>query len=165
VHAARARHVLAGRAAADDFETNGEPMSRRTIRAVGTLAAVLLAATLAPSASLADHERRSQDALDAARSLPPEQLVAVAQGLRSTDLRSRDALDAARSLPPEQLVAVSEGLHSGAATEPTAVRFGESDGFHWPSALIGAATLLGLIGVSLAVVRGARQIRRRPAQA
>jgi hypothetical protein len=142
-------------------------MSRKTNRTIGTLAAVLMAATLAPSASLGYHDLRSQDALDAARSLPPEQLVAVSEGLRSTsqDLRSQDALDAARSLLPDQLVAVSEGLRSGAAPEPTTVRVSESDGFDWPSAVIGAAGLLGLIGVSLGVLLGARQIRRRPAEA
>ena len=62
------------------------------------------------------HDLRSQDALDAARSLPPDQLAAVAEGLRPAhhDLRSQDALDAARSLPPDQLAAVAEGLRSGA---------------------------------------------------
>jgi hypothetical protein len=70
-----------------------------------------------------------------------------------------------RSLPAEQLVAVSEGLRSGAAREPTSVRVSESDGFSWPSAVIGAVSLLGLVGVSLAVLLGARLIRRRPAQA
>jgi hypothetical protein len=141
-------------------------MSRKTNRTIGTLAAVLMTATLAPSASLAYHDLRSQDALDAARSLPPDQLVAVSEGLRSTSqsLRLQDALDAARSLPPDQLVAVSEGLRSGRPPEPTTVR-SESDGFDWPSAVIGAASVLGLIGVSLAVLLGARQIRRRPAQA
>ena len=62
------------------------------------------------------HDLRSRDALDAARSLPPDQLAAVAEGLRPAhhDLRSQDALDAARSLPPDQLAAVAEGLRSGA---------------------------------------------------
>jgi hypothetical protein len=111
-------------------------MSRKTKRTIGTLAAVLMAATLVPSASLANH-----------------------------DLRSQDALDAARSLPPSQLVAVGEGLRSRAAPEPTTVRVSESDGFDWSSAVIGAAGLLGLIGVSLWVLLGARQIRQRPAGA
>jgi hypothetical protein len=132
-------------------------MSRRTNRTIRTLAAVLIAATLAPSSSLADHDLRSQDALDAARSLPPEQLVAVSEGLRpsSRDLRSQDVLDAARSLPLDQLVAVGEGLRSEAAS--TTVRADESEGFDWPSAVIGAAGMLGLIGV--------RRITRRPVQA
>jgi hypothetical protein len=58
------------------------------------------------------HDLRSQDALDAACSLPPDQLAAVAERLRPAhhDLRSHDALDAARSLPPDQLAAVAEGL-------------------------------------------------------
>ena len=137
-------------------------MSRTTNRTLGTLAAVLMAATLAPSASLAHQDLRSQDSLDAARSLPPDQLLAVSEGLRSTsqDLRSQDALDAARSLPPDQLVAVSEGLRS-TAPMATSVRVRQSDGFDWPSAVMGAAGLLGLIGVSFAVLLGVRQIRRR----
>jgi hypothetical protein len=119
-------------------------MSRTTSRTIATLAAVLMVATPAAGADLADDDLRSQDALDAARSLPPEQQVAVSEGLRSTsrNLRSQDALDAARSLPPDQLVAVSERLHS------TTARAGAPDGFHWPSALIGAAGLLGLVGVT-----------------
>ena len=70
-----------------------------------------------PGAPASDrHDLRSQDALDAARSLPPDQLAAVAEGLRPAhhDLRSQDALDAARSLPPGQLAVVAEGLRSGA---------------------------------------------------
>ena len=65
------------------------------------------------------HDLRSQDALDAARSLPPDQLAAVAAGLRPAhhDLRLQDALDAARSLPPDQLAAVAEGLRSGRSVE------------------------------------------------
>jgi hypothetical protein len=122
-------------------------MSRKTNRTIGTLAAVLIAATPAPS--LANDDLRSQDALDSARSLPPEQLVAVSEGLRQDE----DALDAARSLPPDQLVAVSEGLRPPA---------GVSDGFDWPSAMIGAAGLLGLIGVSVMILLGVRQIRRPP---
>jgi len=61
------------------------------------------------------HDLRSQDALDAARSLPPDQLAAVAEGLRPAhhNLRSQAALDAARSLPPDQLAAVAEGLRAG----------------------------------------------------
>jgi hypothetical protein len=124
-------------------------MSRKTNRTIGMLAAMLVAATPAPS--LANDDLRSQDALDSARSLPPEQLVAVSEGLR----KDEDALDAARSLPPEQLVAVSEGLRSPASV-------GESDGFDWPSAMIGAAGLLGLIGMSLTILLGVRQIRRPP---
>jgi hypothetical protein len=60
------------------------------------------------------HDLRSRDAIDAARSLPPDQLAAVAEGLRPAlrDLRSQDALDAARSLPPDQLAAVAEGLRA-----------------------------------------------------
>jgi hypothetical protein len=133
-------------------------VSRRKNRTIGTLAAVLIAATLAPSASLAADDLRSQDALDAARSLPPEQLVAVSEALHSRDLRAQDALDAARGLPPDQVPAVSEGLRAGAATT---ARLGTSDGFDWFSAVIGAAGAFALIGVSRA---GARQIRRRPAQ-
>jgi hypothetical protein len=132
-------------------------VSRRKNRTIGTLAAVLTAAMLAPSASLAA-DLRSPDALDAARSLPPEQLVAVSEALHSRDLRAQDALDAARGLPPDQVPAVSEGLRAGAATT---ARLGTSDGFDWFSAVIGAAGALALIGVSRA---GARQIRRRPAQ-
>jgi hypothetical protein len=89
-------------------------MSRKTNRALGTLAAVLIAATLAPSVSLAYH-----------------------------DLRSQDALDAARSLPLEQLVAVSEALRKGAAQEPTSGRVGESDRFGWPSAVIARSACSG----------------------
>jgi hypothetical protein len=88
-------------------------MSRKTSGTIATLATMLIVATPAPGASLADNDLRSQDALDAARSLPPEQLVAVSERLRSTTARA-----------------------------------GVSDGFHWPSALIGAASLLGLVGVS-----------------
>ena len=107
-------------------------MSRKTNRTIVMLAAVLMGATLAPSAGLAYHDLRFQDALDAARSLPPDQLVAVSEGLRST------------------------------APKPTSVRVRQSDGFDWPSAVIGAAGLLGLIGVSFAVLLGIRQITRRP---
>jgi hypothetical protein len=128
-------------------------MSRMTNRATGSLAAVVVAATLAAGASPASDGPRSQDALDAARSLPPQQLVAVSEGLRSRQLHSQDALDAARSLPPDQLVAVSEGLRSRGAPEATAPGVSESDGFDWP---------LAVIGISVAVLLGARQVRRRP---
>jgi hypothetical protein len=114
-----------------------------------------LAALAAPTAVGQQQDLRSQDALDAARSLPPEQLAAVSQGLRSStrqDLRSQDALDAARSLPPNQVAAVSQGLRS-------------PDGFDGPSATIGAASLLVLTGASLAGLLGVREIRRRAAQA
>jgi hypothetical protein len=122
-----------------------------------TALGLALAALAAPTAAAQQQDLRSPDTRDAAR--------AAATAARYHDLRSQDALDAARSLPPDQLVAVSEELRSEAAPEPTTVRVSESDRFDWPSAVIGAASLLGLIGVSLAVLLGVRQITRRPAQA
>jgi hypothetical protein len=111
-------------------------MTRTTNKIARRLApALVLAALIAPTAgayqdtrtpgmrdaaepsaqSSGRHDLRSQDELDAARSLPPDQLAAVAMGLRSAsqDLRSQDELDAARSLPPDQLAAVAEGLRAG----------------------------------------------------
>jgi hypothetical protein len=122
-----------------------------------------LAALAAPTAAGQQQDLRSQDALDAARSLPPNQLAAVSQGLRSStrqDLRSQDALDAARSLPPNQLAAVSQGLRSSTRQD-----LRSPDGFDWPSAAIGAASMLVLMGASRAGVLRIRQIRRRAAQA
>jgi hypothetical protein len=46
-------------------------------------AALVMAALIAPPAEACRHDLRSQDALDAARSLPPDQLAAVAEALRS----------------------------------------------------------------------------------
>jgi hypothetical protein len=108
-------------------------MTRTTNKITRSLApALVMAALIAPTAGAYQdissqdmrdvanasgrHDLRSQDALDAARSLPPDQLAAVAKGLRPAhhDLRSQDALDAARSLPPDQLATVAEGLRSAA---------------------------------------------------
>jgi hypothetical protein len=99
------------------------------------------------------HDLRWQDALDAARSLPPDQLVAVAEGLRPArhDLRWQDALDAARSLPPDQLVAVAEGLRSGA------------DGIDAGLASGGVLDLvrIGLTRVAIFTARGTKIEQRR----
>ena len=71
-----------------------------------SLAPVLvMAALIAPTVG-AYRAISSQDMRDVAEPRAP------ASGRH--DLRSQDALDAARSLPPDQLAAVAEGLRSGA---------------------------------------------------
>jgi hypothetical protein len=67
----------------------------------GLAPALVMAALIAPTAG-AYQDISSQDMRD----------VAEASGRR--DLRSQDALDAARGLPPDQLAAVAEGLRSRA---------------------------------------------------
>jgi hypothetical protein len=62
-------------------------------------------ALIAPTAG-AYQDISSQDMRDVAEPSAP------ASGRH--DLRSQDALDAARSLPPDQLAAVAEGLRAGA---------------------------------------------------
>ena len=72
-----------------------------------SLAPVLvMAALIAPTAG-ADRAISIQDTRDVAEPSAPASC--------RHDLRSQDALDAARSLPPEQLAAVAEGLRSGSA--------------------------------------------------
>jgi hypothetical protein len=81
-------------------------MTRTTNKITRSLApALVMAALIAPTAG-AYQDISSQDMRDVAEPSAP------ASGRH--DLRSQDALDAARSLPPDQLAAVAEGLHSGA---------------------------------------------------
>ena len=77
----------------------------RTNKITRSLApALVMAALIAPTAA-AYQDISSQDTPDVAEPSAP------ASGRH--DLRSQDALDAARSLPPDQLAAVAEGLRSG----------------------------------------------------
>jgi hypothetical protein len=81
-------------------------MTRTTNKITRSLApALVMAALIAPTAA-AYQDISSQDMRDVAEPSAP------ASGRH--DLRSQDALDAARSLPPDQLAAVAEGLRSGA---------------------------------------------------
>ena len=81
-------------------------MTRTTNKITRSLApALVMAALIAPTAG-AYQDISSQDMRDVAEPSAP------ASGRH--DLRSQDALDAARSLPPDQLAAVAEGLRSGA---------------------------------------------------
>jgi hypothetical protein len=81
-------------------------MTRTTNKITRSLApALVMAALIAPTAG-AYQDISSQDMRDDAEPSAP------ASGRH--DLRSQDALDAARSLPPDQLAAVAEGLRSGA---------------------------------------------------
>jgi len=81
-------------------------MTRTTNKITRSLApALVMAALIAPTAG-AYQDISSQDMRDVAEPSAP------ASGRH--DLRSQDALDAVRSLPPDQLAAVAEGLRSGA---------------------------------------------------
>ncbi len=80
-------------------------MTRTTNKITRSLApALVMAALIAPTAG-AYQDISSQDMRDVAEPSAP------ASGRH--DLRSQDALDAARSLPPDQLAAVAECLRSG----------------------------------------------------
>jgi hypothetical protein len=80
-------------------------MTRTTNKITRSLApALVMPALIAPTAA-AYHDISSQDTRDVAEPSAP------ASGRH--DLRSQDALDAARSLPPDQLAAVAEGLRAG----------------------------------------------------
>ena len=83
-------------------------MTRTTNKITRSLApALVMAALIAPTAAAyQDISSLSLDMRDVAEPSAP------ASGRH--DLRSQDALDAARSLPPDQLAAVAEGLRSGA---------------------------------------------------
>ena len=81
-------------------------MTRTTSKITRSLApALVMAALIAPTAG-AYQDISSRDMREGAEPRAP------ASGRH--DLRSQDALDAARSLPPDQLAAVAEGLRSGA---------------------------------------------------
>jgi hypothetical protein len=81
-------------------------MTRTTNRITRSLApALVMAALIAPTVG-ACQDISSEDMRDATEPSAP------ASGRH--DLRSQDALDAARALPPDQLAAVAEGLRSGA---------------------------------------------------
>src|SRR5262245_54608653 len=67
--------------------------------------ALVIAALIAPNAG-AHQDISSMDLRDVAEP--------SAQASCRRDLRWQDALDAARGLPPDQLAAVAEGLRSGA---------------------------------------------------
>jgi hypothetical protein len=71
-------------------------MSRKTLKTIATLAAVLATAAVVPATSAANTDLRSPDARDAAAAVP-------ATSPTSSDLRSPDARDAAR------VVVVSNG--------------------------------------------------------
>jgi hypothetical protein len=58
-------------------------MTRITNRVTRGLAPALVMATLGAVTGGTTHELRSPDELDAARSLPPHQLAAVAEGMRN----------------------------------------------------------------------------------
>ena len=80
-------------------------MSRKTLKTIATLGAVLATAAVVPAASAANTDLRSPDARDAARA------VAVTNG---QDLRSPDASDAARpSLTPVQSPTPDNGTDWG----------------------------------------------------
>ena len=81
-------------------------MTRTTSKITRSLApALVMAALIAPTAG-AYQDISSLDMREGAEPSAP------ASGRH--DLRSQDALDAARSLPPDQLAKVAEGLRSGA---------------------------------------------------
>ena len=81
-------------------------MTGITSKITRSLAPVLVMAVLIAPTAGAYQAISSQDVRDVAEPSAP------ASGRH--DLRSQDALDAARSLPPDQLAAVAEGLRSGA---------------------------------------------------
>jgi hypothetical protein len=64
-------------------------MSRKTLKTIATLAAVLATAAVVPATSAANTDLRSPDARDAAAAVP-------ATSPTSSDLRSPDSRDAAR---------------------------------------------------------------------
>jgi hypothetical protein len=85
----------------------GEQMTRTTSTITRGLApALVMAALIAPNAGA------SQDMREGAEPSAPASC--------RHDLRSQDELDAARSLPPDQLAAVAEGLRSSSRAAPSA---------------------------------------------
>ena len=132
-------------------------------RTIITTAALATAVAL-PAAAHAGQDLRSPDARDAAAT----GAVVVSQDLRSPDtrdaatrpvveapralqdLRSPDVRDAARDIRPVLVVLPS-------------LRVTDSDGFHWGDAGIGAAGMLGLLGIlaGTAVVSLHRRRRHR----
>jgi hypothetical protein len=88
------------------LRTTAEQITRTTNKITRSLApALVMAALIAPTAA-AHEDISSLDVRDVAEP--------SAQASGRHDLRSQDALDAARSLPPDQLAAVAEGLRSDA---------------------------------------------------
>jgi hypothetical protein len=113
-------------------------LTTRTILTAGA-AAIALAAPSAAGAQNVD--LRSPDAVDAGQTPRPAPRI---------DLRSPDARDAATRAPATAPIAVVP-----AAAQPSP----DDDGFGWGDAGIGAAGMLGVIGIVTGV--GVLTIRRR----
>jgi hypothetical protein len=142
-------------------------MSRKTLKPIATLAAVLATAAVVPAASAANTDLRSPDARDAAGGAPA---AIPATSTANTDLRSPDARDAAR------VVVVNNGQdlrspdrRDAAPPSSTPVPSATPDnGTDWGEIgmITGAVVLaLGSIGAALYITRRRGHVRKSAATA
>jgi hypothetical protein len=131
-------------------------MSRKTLKTIATLAAVLATAAVVPATSAANTDLRSPDARDAAR------VVAVNNG---QDLRSPDGRDAARVVAVNngQDLRSPDGRDAARPSSTPAPSATPDEGTDWGEIgmIAGAVVLaLGGIGAVLYVTRRRGQLRK-----
>ena len=137
-------------------------MSRKTLKTIATLAAVLGTAAVVPATSAANTDLRSPDARDAAAGAPA---AIPATSTANTDLRSPDSRDAARVVvvnngqdlrsPDGRDAARPSSTPAPSATPDNSTDWGEI------GMITGAVVLaLGAIGAVLYVTRRRGHVRK-----